>query len=177
MFGGFEALLSFIARQVGLRTDVADPAGSLHAKIAAVQSTSNSINSNISNGVLNRTCIASNTIRFSANTPRKTRATTPTRVKCIIVNSSGICRVSFDLCANGVTAYGRVYRNGTAYGTQRSTGSSSYVTYTEDLAFSIGDMIELYIWSSSSSYTAFARNFRVLFDYVTPSPDGMVVAD
>lgn len=177
MFGGFEALLSFIARQVGLRTDVADPAGSLHAKIAAVQSTSNSINSNISNGVLNRTCIASNTIRLSANTERTTSSATPTRVKRIIVNSSGICRVSFDLQFSGGIAYGQVYRNGTAYGTQRSTTSRSYVTYTEDLAFRIGDMIELYIWTSGSSYIALTRNFRVFFDYVTPSPDGIVVAD
>lgn len=34
MFGMMEALLSFLRRQVGLRTDVADAAGSLHAKVA-----------------------------------------------------------------------------------------------------------------------------------------------
>ena len=33
MFGIMEALLSFIRRQVGLRTDVASDTGSLHAKI------------------------------------------------------------------------------------------------------------------------------------------------
>ena len=34
MFGMMEALLSFIRRQVGLRTDTASASGSLHAKIA-----------------------------------------------------------------------------------------------------------------------------------------------
>lgn len=32
-FGFWEAILSFLTRQVGLRTDAADPAGSLHAKL------------------------------------------------------------------------------------------------------------------------------------------------
>lgn len=38
MFGMMEALLSFLQRQVGLRTDSADPAGSLHAKVGDVKS-------------------------------------------------------------------------------------------------------------------------------------------
>ena len=33
MFGMMEAMLSFLRRQIGLRTDTADPAGSLHAKV------------------------------------------------------------------------------------------------------------------------------------------------
>src|SRR5690554_813914 len=33
MFGMMEALLSFIRRQVGLRTDAASASGSLHAKV------------------------------------------------------------------------------------------------------------------------------------------------
>ena len=34
MFGMMEAMLSFLRRQVGLRTDAADQAGSLHAKVS-----------------------------------------------------------------------------------------------------------------------------------------------
>ena len=37
MFGMMEAMLSFLRRQVGLRTDSADPAGSLHAKVAYLE--------------------------------------------------------------------------------------------------------------------------------------------
>lgn len=37
MFGMMEALLSFLRRQVGLRTDTADANGSLHAKVRNVK--------------------------------------------------------------------------------------------------------------------------------------------
>lgn len=36
MFGMMEAMLSFLRRQVGLRTDAADQAGSLHAKVTNI---------------------------------------------------------------------------------------------------------------------------------------------
>lgn len=39
MFGMMEALLSFLRRQVGLRTDTADAAGSLHAKVKYINDT------------------------------------------------------------------------------------------------------------------------------------------
>ena len=39
MFGMMEALLSFLRRQVGLRTDAADAAGSLHAKVKEARDT------------------------------------------------------------------------------------------------------------------------------------------
>jgi len=38
VFGMMEAMLSFLRRQVGLRTDSADASGSLHAKITALKS-------------------------------------------------------------------------------------------------------------------------------------------
>lgn len=37
MFGMMEAVLSFLRRQVGLRTDAADQAGSLHAKVSNIE--------------------------------------------------------------------------------------------------------------------------------------------
>jgi len=37
MFGIMEAMLSFLRRQVGLRTDTADANGSLHAKVRSVK--------------------------------------------------------------------------------------------------------------------------------------------
>ena len=43
MFGMMEAMLSFLRRQVGLRTDSADASGSLHAKVANLMNTSASI--------------------------------------------------------------------------------------------------------------------------------------
>lgn len=47
-FGMMEAMLSFLRRQVGLRTDAADPAGSLHAKVKDIKdNVLASVNSNI----------------------------------------------------------------------------------------------------------------------------------
>lgn len=48
MFGIMEALMSFIRRQVGLRTDAANQAGSLHAKVSEIRNTLNAVNANIS---------------------------------------------------------------------------------------------------------------------------------
>jgi len=44
VFGLMEAMLSFLRRQIGLRTDPADPEGSLHAKLISVR---DNINSNV----------------------------------------------------------------------------------------------------------------------------------
>ena len=41
MFGFWESILSFLIRTVGLRTDAADAAGSLHAKVAEAKSNIN----------------------------------------------------------------------------------------------------------------------------------------
>lgn len=43
MFGMMEAMLSFLRRQVGLRTDSADASGSLHAKVKDVKSAISSV--------------------------------------------------------------------------------------------------------------------------------------
>lgn len=47
MFGIMEALMSFIRRQVGLRTDAADAGGSLHGKIGNIKNEVNVVNSAI----------------------------------------------------------------------------------------------------------------------------------
>lgn len=46
-FGMMEALLSFIRRQVGLRTDDASSTGSLHAKIGDARNLINTVNANV----------------------------------------------------------------------------------------------------------------------------------
>jgi hypothetical protein len=61
-----------------------------------------------------------------------------------------------------VTAYGRVYKNGVAFGTERSTTSTSYVSFSEDLLFAEGDTVELWGHVSSTGYNEYVRNFRIL---------------
>lgn len=59
----------------------------------------------------------------------------------------GVFTVSFQLKAvDGGTAYGRLYKNAVAVGTERSTASSVYQTYSENLSGLVaGDLVQLYI--------------------------------
>lgn len=62
----------------------------------------------------------------------------------------GTYRVSFGIrSSGGETIYMRIYKNGVAYGTQRSTAQMSGTTYTEDLSFEVGDTCQLYGYVSS----------------------------
>ena len=47
MFGLVEAIYSFILRQIGLRADTPDAAGSVHAKLGDIQNTLNVVNGNV----------------------------------------------------------------------------------------------------------------------------------
>jgi hypothetical protein len=100
-----------------------------------------------------------------ANDPyTQTQEITYTKLKEIQIATGGTIRISFDLQTNGgsYTAYGRIYKNGVAVGTQRSTTSTTYVTFSEDLAgFSAGDLVQLYGKQQSASYICFVRNFRL----------------
>lgn len=72
-------------------------------------------------------------------------------------------RIKFDLKADSVaiTAYGKLYRNGVAVGTERSTSSTSYSTHYEDISgWSSKDLIQLHIKSSTYGIAAVCRNLR-----------------
>jgi hypothetical protein len=69
---------------------------------------------------------------------------------------AGTYRTSITLTADdgGNTLYARVYKNGSAVGTERYRASSTPITYTEDIAFVVGDLIQLYMkWSNTISST------------------------
>jgi len=101
--------------------------------------------------------------------------TSYTKVKEFLIKKTGTYRVSFELSTNDYTgeswAYGRIYKNGTAIGTERSRNLTSYVTFTEDFAFTVGDYCQLYLASSSSEY-ARAKNLKlgISFDYFASLP-------
>lgn len=77
--------------------------------------------------------------------------------------SPSTIRVKFDLKAeSGTTGYGRVYKNGVAIGTEQSTTSTSYVTFSEDLSFEMGDTLELWVKDGTAGSTFVGCvNFRV----------------
>ena len=173
-FGMMEAMLSFLRRQVGLRNDTNDPAGSLHAKIGNIQTY-------LDYGVLSRQAVPSDALKFSSDGEVVTEGNNYLKVKTILIMLSGIIRVSFDLqgSRSGGTihrGYGLIHINGIPAGTERSVvGKDSYPTFTEDIPCAAGDRIEIWTKSSSADGEARVKNFRIYFDVVTTPVYGMVL--
>ena len=87
-------------------------------------------------------------------------------------------RVRFDLrklSPYSGDAYGRVYEDGVAVGTERITSSGSYVTYSEDIAgWDVGDEVRIYAMrevGSNESNRAKIRNFRITVDIQGSYPE------
>ena len=82
------------------------------------------------------------------------------------VGLAGTYRIKFDLAtaSAGTTVYGRIYVNDSAVGTERSTTSASYTTYSEDITVSAGDNIQLYFKTSNMGVNCLFRNFLLCID-------------
>ena len=96
-----------------------------------------------------------------------------TKVKEIEVRVGGNYRVKFDLRSydniGGGNSNGnaRIYKNGVAYGTDRNTTSNIFATFSEDLAFVTGDLIQLYYKNYSlNDDLVEVKNFRIYNDLV-----------
>jgi len=98
-----------------------------------------------------------------------TVATSPTKLKELFCPANGVINTYFTFTKSGIgTGYARVYRNGVAVGTTRSgTGGS----YSEDISgMLIGDLIQLYAWSSAGTVTTTVSDFRMRVDDTTIFP-------
>lgn len=76
-------------------------------------------------------------------------------------------RIKFDIktSANLNDVYGRIYRNGVAVGTERTTSSIIYTTYSQDISgWSEDDLIQLYTYSGAMGVRPYVENFRVYGD-------------
>lgn len=113
--------------------------------------------------------IASTLLVNSNDTERSTAATSYTKLKETKLGQSTLntVTVKFDLkTANAdYPAFGRIYRNGVAIGTERSTVSTAYVTFSEDFDASgwvKNDLIQVYVYIVSGS-TAYVANLRFYY--------------
>ncbi len=98
------------------------------------------------------------------------------KMKEMVAPATGIYRIVFDLWETSAvqTAYGRIYKNGAAFGTERSNQSTNPVTYTEDLAFTAGDLVQLWAKNVTASNTH-VRNFRLKSVEALPSVFGAIL--
>lgn len=61
------------------------------------------------------------------------------------------------------SAYGRVYRNDSAVGAERSTTSTTYVSFTQDISgWMPNDKYQIYVRQANDNYIAYVRNQRIL---------------
>ena len=90
---------------------------------------------------------------FSSGVTR-TESTTPVRKLRILIKRDGVYRIKFSIMTyiNYIHAYGRIYKNGVAYGTLQSVDRPIHtpVEFSEDLAFSANDYCDFYIWAAGS---------------------------
>ncbi len=117
------------------------------------------------------TCYASDDLRASADTERFSTSTDYEKKKEMTMTMLGTIRVKFDLKSTDGdgNVMGRIYKNDVAVGTERTTASPSYTTYSEDLSgVAVGDKIQIYIKRSSSSvYEAKIQNFRIYYNIIS----------
>lgn len=102
--------------------------------------------------------------------------TSYTKIKTLYVARPGAVRIKFGMKAyDGNTAYGRIYKNGVAVGTQRSTTErNSYQTYSEDFSgLVIGDLIQLYV-KSSNSHPVYTNSFQLYVAAGVPPWDSYI---
>jgi hypothetical protein len=67
------------------------------------------------------------------------------------------------LTTNG-TFYGRIYKNGSALGTER-TLTNKTTAWTEDFTFAVGDKVQLYTKTDNSAHTFNTNYLKVTYDY------------
>jgi hypothetical protein len=117
-------------------------------------------------GLWTHVAVASDTLRGSLGNEVGTQSTTYVKKKQFTINASGTFRIKFTLRTNNSDyhVYGRVYKNGVAFGTERSMQSATGVEYSEDLAFNAGDTCEIWIRYQNASYWGYVSSFRIYFD-------------
>jgi hypothetical protein len=110
--------------------------------------------------------VASDSLKKSLDTERTTTELAYILVKTYQIQREGIVRIKFDIAeVGGVgTAYGRIYKNGVATGTQQTTSDNAYSTKSEDLACVPGDIFSLYYYTSAADHAAKIRNYRFYWD-------------
>jgi len=90
--------------------------------------------------------------------------TTYMKLKEIKIGVGGTFRIKFSLHfepGDANNAYGRVYRNGVAVGTERSNSSDTYIEYSEDIGgWSPGDLIQIYA-KVNVNYYAYVKDFLI----------------
>lgn len=122
--------------------------------------------------------IASGTVVTSADTTRGGNEASYTKTKEIKHNDvDGILRVTFDLDQLGVSgdAFGKVYVNGSPIGAEHTNNhATGWESFSDDIAVSKDDLVQLYSYTSNTVDGYSYRNFRIQFDKKPKTTPGTV---
>ena len=88
-----------------------------------------------------------------------------TKYKTITINKlypqSSVIRIKFDFKSNlPYQSWARIYKNGVAFGTERTVSTNVYATFSEDLSFTQNDTIEIWLKGAGTVH-AVCKNFRI----------------
>ena len=98
----------------------------------------------------------------TAPTERNTVSTSFVKLKEITLAKGGIYTVTFDIKTSSGTQYanGQIFKDGVAWGTDQSTASETYVSFSENLLFRAGKKVQLYA-KIGAGQTAYVQNFNI----------------
>ena len=118
--------------------------------------------------------VPSDNLKKSSDEEDMTAATEWTKVKEILFNPDPsvdlvtvYLRIKFDMRTNVETgiAYAKIYKSDVPWGTQRSSNSTTFITYTEDRpAWVVMDFAQ--IWAYNTEGITIIRYFRIYADIV-----------
>lgn len=166
--GFFGSILSVFYNIIGKPADTMSTTGNLHQKVSyqLTVGTVPRMYEPSSNAIATSAAVA-----LCAQNSYK-------QLKSIQVGFTGTITTYFEL-ANlaSTTAYGRIYKNGVAVGTERSTSSGDYsANFSENFSVVPGDTIEL--WGKSfNTNNIGVRNFELRGDLITSGDNYNVLLD
>ena len=89
-----------------------------------------------------------------------------TKIRETEIVKDGTLRIKFSLHTNNASyaTYGRIYRNGVAVGTERSSVQTSAEEFSEDIAgWTAGDLVQIYYHRTTANLST-VSNFRIYAD-------------
>lgn len=142
-------------------TDLAPPDGSIStAKIAAYAITPVKLGVLVGDSLISANATERNSESLSYVKLKETRA-----------GNYGALRIKFSMYTGNVTycVYGQIYRNGSPVGTERSTYSGTYITYSEDISgWSPGDLCQIYGKTDNAVAPVYIKDLNIYSDGCPP---------
>jgi len=86
-----------------------------------------------------------------------------TKYREIVCAYTGVYRVKFELKTQLAAdpAWARIYLNGGVHGTEQQTPNDTYTEFSEDLSFTKGDLLQLYLKQTTAGNATNTRNLRI----------------